>query len=608
MKNLYKLFQVLHKWKPLYGLAGLLLILSTCARMLEPKILQIAIDGVILVFQSGGEELPNSNDTVAQWIYGLLPALTFSNLTWLLVCLGSMYVIISFVRGAAMFTSSVLTSHSTEKAIKRLRDNIFDHLQGLPLTFHSQNTTGELIQRCTGDVDTVRKFILNQVVDVILMSSIFILSFAMMAAVHLTYALIAITLVPFIMLTSYLFFKKESKIWEEHEAEQDKLTSIVEENLSGIRVVQAFAREDYEIEKFDKQNEAKLAIGKRHAMLHALFWPLSDILIHVQIAMSIFAGGYFALTGQITVGELTSFYTYAIMVTWPMRRLGRVVSQMSMALVAIDRLSTILDEQKENYEGFVLDGKPLKGDVEFRNVWFKYKEEDEEFVLKNISFTAKSGEKIALMGATGSGKSTIIALLTRFFEPTKGEIFIDGVNIKEFSKAYLRKQIGVVLQKAFLFSTTIKNNIAYANPTAHEDDIIQSAKAACIHEIMDIFPKGYDTMVGEKGVTLSGGQKQRVALARTLLESPDILVLDDATSAVDTETEYYIQQALNTQMQNITTFIIAHRISAVQHAQKIIVLDKGSIVEMGSHEELVQEGGFYQQVYEVQAAMDLEVL
>ncbi len=607
MEHLNKFLAILHKWKPHYTAASILLIVATFFRMLEPKILQVAIDGVLVFFQSNGTETPTSNDFIAKSIYALLPDLSMNNLSWVLICLGIFFLVISLIRSISRFSSSTITAHATEKATKRLRDNLFSHIQRLPLSKQSELSTGEMIQRCTGDVDTVHRFIGTQVVDIVWMSSIFFISFYMMASVHLLYAFIAIALVPFISLTSYLFFSKEAKVWKEHEAEQDKLTSITEENLAGIRVVQAFAQEAYEKQKFETQNQKALKVGLKRANLHALFWPFSDMLVSLQVTLSVVAGGYFALTNQITVGELVSFYTYAIMVTWPMRRLGRVISQTSMAVVAIDRLSAILDSETEDYGG-VTKEDGLKGEVEFKNVWFKYAEKDESYVLKDVSFKIKAGQIVALIGETGSGKTTIINLLVRFYEPTKGAIFIDGINIKEYSKTYLRKCIGVVLQQAFLFSTSIKNNIAYANLAAEQNDILQAAKDASIHEILDVFSDGYNTVVGEKGVTLSGGQRQRVALARTLLENPDILVLDDTTSAVDTETEYDIQQALVRKMQGITTFIIAHRISAIQHADVIIVLKDGQIVEQGTPQELQQNGGFYQQIYDVQTTLELDVI
>jgi ATP-binding cassette subfamily B protein len=383
---------------------------------------------------------------------------------------------------------------------------------------------------------------------------------------------------------------------------------LVQENLSGIRVVKAFAKEKYEMDKFTKQNLEKRKWGIKLLRLHTFFWPLSDLLVYTQIAISIFAGGYFALTNQISVGEFVAFYSYAMLVTWPMRRLGQLVSEMGMTSVAIKRIYSILDFEAEDYTGSKYKGKKLEGNIEFKNVMFRYDKKVDEHVLNGISFYAKKGEKIALLGPTGSGKSTIISLLMRFFEPDKGLISIDGKPLKTYSKEYLRSRIGVVLQKPFLFTTTIKDNISYSKPGSQLDDVIDYSRVAQIHDIItDIFPESYDTVVGEKGVTLSGGQKQRVTIARTLLKNPDILILDDSTSSVDTETEFEIQKAMRQLMKGKTTFIIAHRITSIQDVDRIIILDKGKIVESGTHDELIKQNGFYRKIFDIQVSIEEEI-
>ena len=314
------------------------------------------------------------------------------------------------------------------------------------------------------------------------------------------------------------------------------------------------------------------------------------------------------LSNQITVGEYTAFFTYAAYVTWPMRRLAQLVSEMGMTSVAIDRIYSILNYKQENYTGSNNDGKNLQGIIEFNDVYFKYEEGETEHILNGVSFTIGPGEKIALLGPTGAGKSTIISLLMRFYEPDKGSIKIDGRDISEYSRGFLRSKVGVVLQKPFLFSTSIKENIAYSNPDTRVDEIVESAKVANIHDIiMDIFPNAYDTVVGEKGVTLSGGQKQRVTLARTILKNPDILVLDDSTSSVDTETEFEIQKALMGITRNKTTIVIAHRVTSVQDCDRIIVLDKGRVIEQGTHDELIENNGFYKKIYDIQVSIEDEI-
>ncbi|MDQ3193605.1 MAG: ABC transporter ATP-binding protein/permease [Bacteroidota bacterium] len=537
-----------------------------------------------------------------------MPDLKTDNLEIILISLGLMFLAISLLRGLFSFISSAISASSTEKATKQLRDRLFSHIQALPIAYHSKTPTGELIQRCTGDVETLRKFASLQVIEVMRLGALFTGAFIMMASINLPFAFITIIFGPIIAIGSVLFFKRESKIWTEHEKEQDKLSVIVQENLSGIRVVKAFAKENYEIEKFTKQNEEKRQWGLKLLKLHRIYWPSSDFLVYLQISISLFYGGYLTLSNSLSVGEYTAFYTYAMLVTWPMRRLGHLVSEMGMTTVAIKRLFSILDAEKEDYSGKNNENEKLRGEIEFRDVSFKYEENENHRVLNDISVKVKPGEKIALLGPTGAGKTTIISLLMRFFEPDSGTILVDGKDIKNYSKEYLRSRIGVVLQKPFLFSTTIKDNIAYAIPDSHIDDVIEASRAASIHDIItEVFPESYETIVGEKGVTLSGGQKQRVTIARTLLKDPDILILDDSTSAIDSVTEYEIQKSLRKLMKGKTTFIIAHRITSIQDCDRIIVLDKGNIIEEGTHDQLIQHDGFYKKIYDIQVSIEDEI-
>ncbi len=607
MKNIYKLFQVLGPWKWHYLFAGILLIVSMLVAMLVPKILQITIDGVVL-FALNGEATTTTPDRVVSFFYQLIPKITPDNLLTSLAWIGALYVVIAALRSSTQFLSGVITANSTEKAVKRLRDTLFSHIQAMPATYFGKMPSGDLIQRCTGDIDTIKGFIGVQVVSVIRFSAFFAGAFAMMYIVHPTAAFIAVSVVPIIVITSLIFFMKERKMWVEHEAEQDKLTAIIQENLSGIRVVKAFANEDFEINKFKDQNEVKLKIGVRQVDLHTFFWPLSDMLVHIQIVLGIIGSAYFTLNGQLSVGEFSAFFAYSIMVAWPMRELAKVMSQMGMASVAMGRISEILDAQEEDYSGKINDEKQrINGHIEFRNVSFKYNKEADTYDLRNVSFSIEAGEKIAFMGATGAGKSTVIALLARFYEPDEGEILLDHQPLHFYDKKYLRSRLGIVHQKPFLFSTTVRENIAYTHPQAQEGIVLDAAKAADVETFIHKMTKGYDTLVGEKGVTLSGGQKQRVALARTLMSEPDILILDDATSAVDTETEYDIQQALKEKMAGKTSIIIAHRLTAVQQADSIIVFDAGSIAQMGTHEELLMQKGFYKKIYDIQVAVEDEI-
>jgi ATP-binding cassette subfamily B protein len=608
MNNLKKLFRILDRWKYYYVIAGVFLILAMTVRMLEPKVLQITVDKIVAYTQDKSVKQMENNDAIAQEFYSWLPELNNDNVGTVLIYLGAIFLVISLFRGLFSVSASSLSTYSTEKAIKKLRDRLFSHLQAVPLAYHSKTPTGELIQRCTGDVETIRKFSTHQVIETLRMTAIFFGAFAMMLTIDVTYAFITISLVPLILIGCVFFYKKESEIWAKHEAEQDKLSIMVQENLSGIRVVKAFAKEDYEIRKFTEQNQVKRTWGLKLLKLHAFFWPFSDFIVYTQMAIALLAGGYFVLNSQITVGEYVAFYSYATFVIWPLRRIGQIVSEMGMTTVAINRIFSILDTETEDYSGSEHEKIKLEGEIEFKNVTFKYDNETEQHILNDVSFKIKPGEKIALLGPTGAGKSTIISLLMRFFEPQKGEILLDGKKLNSFSKEFLRGHIGVVLQRSFLFSTSIKDNIAYGNQNSHIDEVIDAAKAAQIHDIItEVFPHSYETIVGEKGVTLSGGQKQRVSIARTLLMNPDILVLDDSTSAIDTETEFEIQKALRTLAKGKTTFVIAHRIASVQDCDRIIVLDKGKIVESGTHNDLIKNEGFYKKIYNIQVSIEEEI-
>lgn len=635
MQKFYQLWSVLDKWKPWYLVAGFLLTFSSLVRMLEPKIVQIAVDGVVQFFATSNTD--NSPDWIVLLFYKLLPSIESNNLTWVLFCIGCLLICIVSVKAITWFLANILVASSTEKAIKNFRDQLFAHIQTLSLSQMSKIPTGELIQRCTGDIGTIQKFIGSQISELIRLVAIAIGAFAMMWLVHPTYAFISVILFLPILLTSYFFFKKEQSVWEEHENEQDKLTAIIQENLSGIRVVKAFAEEANETIRFAAQNKAKRTIGVRHIDLHMVFWPLSDWLVNIQIALSLFAGGYYSLLGEITVGEYASFFTYAIMVTWPMRNLGRIVSQLGMAGVAMERITQILEAEVEEYETKETHTltEPL-GTIEFKNVWFAYPKiqakkgdknaswassptqvtKDKKWALQDVSFKINQGDKLAIMGPTGAGKSTLIALLLRFYEPDQGTILMNGKPLETYDKLFLRHHLGVVLQKPFLFSTSIRANIAYARndssgnmqlsqQTSNSSEAITTAaKDACVTDFIDKMSAGYDTLVGEKGVTLSGGQKQRVALARTLLSDPQILILDDATSAVDTETEFKMQQALNRRMEGKTTLIISHRLTSVQHADKILILKNGVVLEFGDHATLLKNELFYKEVFDIQSSIE----
>ncbi|MGB0885602.1 MAG: ABC transporter ATP-binding protein [Chitinophagales bacterium] len=597
MKNLKILYKLLIQWKWKFLISSMLLVCGMFFRTLEPLIIQVLVDNLLPMLNGTYEASSAKVGFFTKTILSILPAVSKEYPLYVyFLALGAIYFAISFTKGTIMFIAKAINASATESAINSLRNNIFSHIQKLPMQYFSDAKTGELTQRATGDIDTVRNFISNQTVEIIRLSAVFLFSFFMIYAENKTFAMISICLVPITAIAAFYFFKKEKKIWQLHEDESDKLNNLTQESLGGIRVIKAFANEEVEIEKFEKQNKAKLDIALIHARLHTVYWPLSDMIVNAQVFLSVLFGAWFALNGEISIGQLMAFYTYVAMVAFPLRQVSRLLSQMGMALVAVGRIQEVLDAEEEDLSGKNFNGK-LKGKIEFRNVSYQYKGA-KEFALKNVSFTIQAGENVALIGPLGSGKSTLMKLLLRFYEPTQGEIFIDDEPIKIMSKKDLRSKIGVVLQKAFLFSDTIGNNISYIN--SEKINILETATMAGLTDVDGTFVKGFDTVVGEKGVSLSGGQKQRIALARTLLSDPEVLVLDDVTSAVDTITEKEILNNLKKVASTRTTINITHRMSSLIFAHKVMIIEEGKLTGFGTEKDLEKTNAFFKQVLAIQ--------
>ena len=419
----------------------------------------------------------------------------------------------------------------------------------------------------------------------------------------------SVIVIPFILLVSVWFFKQITVRYEKYQEQEAALSTTLQENLSGVRVVKAFARQDFEKGKFEKDNREKFSRGKALLLMHSLFWPLSDIVLGFQMLGGFVFAAYMAINGEISVGTYLAYVGLVVWLIWPIRNLGRLIVQTSTGMVSYSRLLEIIKQKRENLvEGTYSPIGPTKGDMIFDQVCFKYSD-SETLILKNISFSIKSGQSIALIGSTGSGKTSLINLLPRFHDYTSGQILLDGVELRDYPPEYLRQQIGIVEQEPFLFSRSIRENISYGvGRKVTDDEIEQAAQAAAVHDVIKTFPDGYNTVVGEKGVTLSGGQKQRVTIARTLLKNPRILILDDSTSSVDMQTEAEIRDALVTLMKNRTTFIIAHRIQSVMNADLIVVLDKGEIIQIGTHDTLiVEKDGIYRKIFDIQTRVDEEL-
>jgi len=527
--------------------------------------------------------------------------------TFLWIAVG--FVGLALVEGAFSFLSGRLAAYTAEGITRRLRDFLFDHIQRLSFSYHATTPTGDLIERVTSDVDALRRFFSEQGIGIGRIVLLFVINFIAILNLNVKLGLLSVIAIPFMLLVSVWFFKRVTKAFEAYQGQEAVLSTTLQENLTGVRVVKAFGRQEYEKGKFEKDNWTKYIKGKFLLLMHSMFWPLSDIVLGLQMLFGFVYAATMAINGEITVGMYIAYVGLVVWLIWPIRNLGRIIVNASSGMVSYGRLMEVVRQAREPlFDGKVQPEGPVKGEIVFENVSFIYSDGKAD-VLKNVSFTVKPGQAIALLGSTGSGKSSLINLLPRFHEYTSGRILLDGVELKDYSRAYLRKQMGIVEQEPFLFSRSIRENITYGvGREISQEEVERAAKAAAIHDVILSFPDGYNTLVGEKGVTLSGGQKQRVTIARTLLKNPRILILDDSTSSVDTETEAAIRDALNELMENRTTFIIAHRIQSVMIADLILVLDKGEVIQTGTHEELLsQMDGMYRRIYDIQTRIDEEL-
>lgn len=521
--------------------------------------------------------------------------------------IGLGFLALAVLQGGFTFYSSTLATQTAEGITRRLRNYLFDHIQHLSFAYHAESDTGELIQRCTSNVDALRRFFNDQAIGIGRIVMLFVVNFIALLQLNTRLALLSVIVVPFVLYVSIFFFKKVSKAYEAYQEQDAVLSTTLQENLSGVRVVKAFSRQPFEIEKFQRDNWEKFQRGKKLLTIHSLFWPISDILCGAQMLAGFLIGATMTINGQISVGTYLAYAGLVIWIIYPLRGLGRFIVQMSNGLVSYDRVYKIISQEREALAlARIKPPKQLKGEIVFDNVSFEY--ERGENILQDISFHCEPGMAVALLGSTGSGKTTLVNLLPRFYDYTGGTILLDGKELKLYARKYLRQQIGIVEQEPFLFSRSIYDNIIYGvGDKISQEKVEAAAKAAAIHDVILTFPEGYKTLVGERGVTLSGGQKQRVAIARTLLRDPRILILDDSTSSVDTETEAVIRLAMENLMRNRTTFIIAHRIQSIMNADLILVMDQGRIVQMGSHTELMRQEGIYQQILEIQTRIEVEL-
>ncbi len=526
-----------------------------------------------------------------------------------LAMIGLAFIGLAVVEGGFSFLSGRLAAYTAEGITRRLRDFLFDHIQRLSFSYHSRTPTGDLIERVTSDVDALRRFFSEQAIGIGRIILLFAINWAAILSLNTSLGLRSVMVIPLILLVSLWFFNKVTKRYENYQAQEAILSTTLQENLTGVRVVKAFARQDYEMGKFEKDNWGKYLKGRLLVIMHALFWPLSDIVLGFQMLYGFIAAATMAIHGEITIGNYLTYVGLVVWLIWPIRNLGRMIVQTSTGMVSYGRLMEIVKEAREPLgEGRLQPTRPVKGDIVFDNVSFMYSDGKDD-VLRDISFHVCPGQSVALLGSTGSGKTSLVNLLPRFHDYTSGSIRLDGEELRDYPRRYLRQQVGIVQQEPFLFSRSIRDNILYGvGHSVSNEQLEQATRAAAVHDVILSFPHGYDTLVGEKGVTLSGGQKQRITIARTLLKNPRILILDDSTSSVDTETEAEIRAALYSLMQDRTTFIIAHRIQSLMDADLILVLDRGRIIQSGTHEQLLgAPDGMYREIYQIQTRIDEEL-
>ena len=505
------------------------------------------------------------------------------------------------------YLQAFLAARASQGVAYDLRNTLYAHIQSLSFSYHDRAQTGQLLTRATSDVELVRTFISMGVLQLFSALLMMIGSLVLLFGTSWQLTLISLPVMLLILAIFGFFASKGRPLFTLVQQTLGRLNTALQENLAGVRVVKAFAREPFERRRFDVSNQELRDVTLRVGKMFAFAIPLIFALANLGTLSVVWGGGYQVLAGRLTIGELVAFQSYLMMTMFPMLMLGMIMMSVSQAGAGAERIFEILDAESEVKEKpDAQELPPIHGRVTFDNVTFRYFR-DQEPVLKEVSFIAEPGQTVALLGATGSGKSTIINLIPRFYDVSKGQVTVDGYDVRDVTLESLRRQIGIVLQETVLFGGTIRENIAYGQPDASEEEIIAAAKVAEAHDFITSFPDGYDTAVGERGVTLSGGQKQRIAIARALLINPHILILDDSTSSVDVETEYRIQQALDRLRGGRTSFVIAQRISTVLNADHILVLDKGQIVDHGTHEELLQNSPIYAEIYYSQLQDDREL-
>lgn len=555
-----------------------------------PKIISFTIDSVL-----DSEPVPTVYAPIVTALGGI------DNIKQNIWIVAVIIAVIALVMLVFRYCGMYFNAHANQVLMKRMRNELFGHIQRLPMSWHSQNNTGDIIQRCTSDADTISNFVSNQLVSLVRIMLMLVLSLIFMFTSNVKLAAIASSFIPVLVGASLIYFFRAHKGFKVCDEQEGVLSTYAQENLTGVRVVRAFGKERYERDKFEKQNVYYTNLWVRLEKFMALYWSLSDFIAAVQLMFIIVIGTVYCVHGELTAGKLVEFVSYNAMMIGPVRQLGRIISNLSKASVSLGRIAEVMNAEEETYG----EVGPLSGDIVFDNVSFEY--ETGKPVLDGVSFTVPQGSTLGIIGGTGSGKSTVAELMDGLYYANGGTVTVGGKDIRDIPPATLRKNIGLLLQEGYVYSRTIAQNIGMAAETPSLDEIKAAAKTACVDGNIEEFANGYDTVVGERGVTLSGGQRQRVAIARTLIRNTPYIIFDDSLSAVDSDTDSQIRKNLRERESadgnGVTTVIISHRITTVMHADNIIVLDGGKVIESGPHEKLVASNGMYKRIYDLQMSL-----
>ncbi|WP_019230005.1 ABC transporter ATP-binding protein [Sedimentibacter sp. B4] len=588
--NLKTIYSYTRGYRKFIALSAAATVVRVVAGFTTPQIISFTVDSIIddvpyklisplmkLISMSGGREGLRQN-------------------LWLCA---AFVIAIAIIASFADFIGRISIAKATEGTVKTIRNKLFEHIQKLPYSWHIKNQTGDIIQRSTSDVEVLRNFISTQLSEMFRTIMLVAISLALMFPMNLKLTLMVLVFVPVVILYSSIFYGILSKKFLVADEAEGALFTATQENLTGVRVVRAFGREKYEIEKFSERNLKFSDLWVKLGYQLGYYWGIGDLVTGLMVMTIVVAGTYQAVNNVITLGEFLVFVSYTSMIAWPLRSFGRILGELSKTKVSAQRICEILREPEEHETPESVE-PDMNKDIEYKNVTFKY--DGSVTVLDDVSFKIKAGTTFAVLGGTGSGKTTLMHLLNRLYDLPEdcGSITIGGVDIRKIKREYLRKNIGMVLQEPFLFSRSIKDNITIVKSNATIDDVKEATSIAQVDEAIEEFSKGYDTIVGERGVTLSGGQKQRVSIARMLLQKTPIMVFDDSLSAVDAETDAKIREALKKDKKDSTIILISHRITTLMQADIILVLDKGRVADMGTHDELIERDGIYKEVFNVQ--------